>query len=206
MTTSPTARLEAVCDGVFAIAMTLLIIDVKLPPLPEEVGTRDVWRALAHVTPAALAFLLSFAVIWITWVNHHGMMKQVNGTSAPFIFANGFLLLTVVAIPFPTSLLGEFLLTDHLAPAIVLYDAVLALAALGWVFVASAALRGRLMSDDRATVAMRDGRRNGYFAIGLYGLLALLAVQFPVASVVVTSLTWLFWLIRGLGLRHMEDR
>lgn len=202
--TSPTARLEAVCDGVFAIAMTLLIIDVKLPPLAEAVDTNDVWRALAHVAPAALAFLLSFAVIWITWVNHHGMMKQVNGTSATFIYANGFLLLTVAAIPFPTSLLGEFLWTSHLAPAVVLYDAVLSLTALGWVLVATAALRERLTSNERATITMREGRRNGYFAIGLYGLLALLALRFPVASVVVTSLTWLFWLILGLRLKHVE--
>ena len=201
--THPTARLEAVCDGVFAIAMTLLIIDVKLPPLAGEVSTRDVWRALAHVTPTALAFLLSFAVIWITWVNHHALMKQVNGTSATFIYANGFLLLTVVAIPFPTSLLGEFLLTDHAAPAVVLYDAVLAFTALGWVLVATAALRGRLTPDVRTTAPMREGLRNGYFAIGLYALLALLALRFPVASIVVTSLTWLFWLILGLRLKHV---
>src|SRR5262245_2316830 len=166
-----TARLEAVCDGVFAIAMTLLIIELKLPPLPEHSSTADVWRALRHVVPAALAFVLSFAIIFITWVNHHAAMKLVKGTSAPFIYANGFLLLAVVALPFPTKLLGEFLGTDHAGPAVALYNGVLVLTALGWVLVATAGLSGGLERDEQATATTREALRNGFFAIGLYTLL-----------------------------------
>src|SRR5436190_17451538 len=100
--THETARLEAFCDAVFAIAMTLLIIDIK-PPSRDSIGsTSEFWRALQHLTPSVFAFVLSFGIIFITWVNHHGAMKLVHRSSASFIYANGFLLLTVVFTPFPT--------------------------------------------------------------------------------------------------------
>ena len=113
------SRLEAFCDGVFAIALTLLIIDIKIPPSVKIETTSDFWLALKHVVPSLFAFILSFIIILITWVNHHASLKLVNKSSPSFIFANGFLLLTVVFLPFPTALLGEYLLTDHSAPAVV---------------------------------------------------------------------------------------
>src|SRR5262245_6751053 len=105
------ARLEAFCDAVFAIALTLLILEVRLPATAHIASTADFWRALQHVLPSVFAFVLSFGIILITWVNHHAAMKLVHSSCASFIYANGFLLLAVVSIPFPTSLLGEFLWT-----------------------------------------------------------------------------------------------
>ena len=101
------ARLEAFCDGVFAIALTLLILEVKLPSTESIANTAELWRALRHLTPSVFAFVLSFCIILITWVNHHAVLKLVTGSSASFIYANGFLLLSVVAIPFTAGLLGS---------------------------------------------------------------------------------------------------
>jgi len=128
-------RLEAFCDGVFAIALTLLIIDVKIPSTEKINNTADFWLALKHMAPSIFAFGLSFTIILITWVNHHAGLKLVNKTSASFIYANGFLLLTVVFIPFPTSLMGEYILTDHASPVVILYDSTLALQAVGWILL-----------------------------------------------------------------------
>src|SRR5262245_10605626 len=126
----PNTRLEAFCDGVFAIALTLLIIDIKVPA-SEGIGTsRELWRALRHLGPSVFAFVLSFVVILITWVNHHRFFKQLNRSSGSFLYANGLLLLTVVFMPFPTAMMGEYLLTDHAAPAVVTYNAVTAVQAL----------------------------------------------------------------------------
>lgn len=119
------SRLEAFGDGVFAIALSLLIIDIKIPSSAAINNTADFWLALKHITPSLFAFLLSFVIIFITWVNHHNGLKLVNKSSASFMYANGFLLLTVVFIPFPTSLLGEYLFTDHSAPAVILYNSVM---------------------------------------------------------------------------------
>ena len=146
--TGVNTRLEAFCDGVFAIALTLLIIDIKLPSTERIGSNAELWRALLHLAPSVFAFLLSFVIILITWVNHHATLSLIHRSSAPFIYANGLLLLTVVFIPFPTALLGEFLWTDHAAPAVVFTDAVLAVQAIGWIVVTGTALKGQLITDD----------------------------------------------------------
>lgn len=195
----PNTRLEALCDGVFAIALTLLILEVKLPDVEGIASTADLWSALRHLAPSAFAFVLSFGVILITWVGHHALLKLVSHSSASFMYANGLLLLTIVTLPFTAALLGEFLWTDHAAPAVVLYNALLAAQAIGWIVVTGAALRGRLTTDDSATAAIRKVRSNAYAGFALYALLAVTALWLPVAVAVMTTTSWIFWL--GLGIR-----
>jgi uncharacterized membrane protein len=194
----PNTRLEAFCDAVFAIALTLLIIDIKIPA-SEGIGTtRELWLALRHLVPSIVAFVLSFAIILITWVNHHRFFRLVNKSSGPFVYANGFLLLTVVFMPFPTGLVGEYLLTDHVAPAVVIYNSVTAVQAVGWILVTGAALRNRLANDEKSAVLLRDSHRNGYFALVVYSLLAVVAFWFPLAIAIVTTMLWAYWLTFSL--------
>ncbi|HEY8062772.1 MAG TPA: TMEM175 family protein [Gemmatimonadales bacterium] len=197
------ARLEAFSDGVFAIALTLLIIDVRLPATAQFTSSVELWRALWHLMPTMLAFLLSFGIILITWVNHHGAFSLVSRSTPSFVYANGVLLLTVVLIPFPTALLGEFLLTDHAAPAVVVYDGVLAVQALSWVLVISAALKNHLLIDAQAIAAARDNKQKGYFALVFYALLAVLALWIPLPVAIVTLVSWIFWLILGARLKRI---
>ncbi len=192
----PNARLETFCDGVFAIALTLLILDIKVPA-PERIGnTRELWLSLGHLGPSIFAFALSFAIIFITWVNHHRFFRSVKQSSGRFLYANGFLLLTVVIMPFPTALVGEYLLTDHAAPAVVIYDAVTAVQGVAWILATGAALE--LARDDKAAALMRGARRRGAVAFGVYGLLALIAVWFPLAVAIVTTILWAYWLAFSL--------
>lgn len=197
-----TSRLEAFCDGVFAIALTLLIIDIKIPSTVEINSNSEFWQALKHITPSILAFLLSFIVILITWVNHHNSLKQVNKISSSFVYANGFMLLTVVFIPFPTSLIGEHILTDHAAPAVILYDSTLALQAASWILVTSASLKDGLAKNEKLVISIHQNRQFGYFAFILYSLFAILAIWFPFAIAIITIATWLFWLIWGIRLKY----
>jgi uncharacterized membrane protein len=192
----PNTRLEAFCDAVFAIALTLLIIDIKVPASEETGTTRELWLALRHLGPSIFAFVLSFGVILITWVNHHRFFRLLNKSSGPFVYANGFLLLTVVVMPFPTALVGEYLLTDHAAPAVVIYNSVTAVQAVSWILVTGAALR--LAKDEKSVVLVHDGRRNGYFAVVIYSLLALIAVWFPLTIAIVTTMLWVYWLAFSL--------
>ena len=192
---NPNGRLETFCDGVFAIALTLLIIDIKIPESAIITTNQDLWRALEHMGPSLFAFALSFTIILITWVNHHGGFTLVNRTSAAFVYANGFLLLTVVLFPFPTALMGAYLFTDHAAPAVVTYNALTAVQAVGWIFVSGAALSSRLTKNAKCAAIMRENRRNGYFACALYSLLAFIAFWFPLAIALVTTALWAFWLI-----------
>jgi uncharacterized membrane protein len=200
--TNPNSRLEAFCDGVFAIALTLLIIDIKIPASVTIETTADFWLALRHITPSILAFVFSFIIIFITWVNHHAGLKLVNKSSPTFIFANGFLLLTVVFLPFPTALLGEHILTDHAAPAVILYESVLAFTAIGWILITGAALKNQLYKSEKSIKTIRENGKYGYYAFVMYALCAIIAVWFPLAIAVVTTLVWIFWLILGIRMKH----
>src|SRR5262249_45176133 len=151
--------------------LTLLIIDLRVPAMESIGSTPELWNALRHLGPSLFAFLLSFVIVLITWVNHHGTLGLVRGSSSPFYYANGFLLLTVVFIPFPTALLGSYLWTDHASPAVVVYNGVLAAQAVGWMLVTSAAIGAHLTESEAATLRMRVNRKHAYFAFALYGLL-----------------------------------
>jgi uncharacterized membrane protein len=199
---NPNSRLEAFCDGVFAIALTLLVIDIKIPSGVKISSTAELWLAMKDIIPSIIAFLLSFIIILVTWVNHHNSFTLIRKSSNRFIYANGFLLLTVVFIPFPTSLLGEYLLTDHAAPAVVLYNAVIAVQGLGWVFISSASLKNNLAINEKTREKIKTNRKNGYITFAVYLALAIFSFWFPLSIAIITTLTLIFWLIYGVRMKQ----
>jgi len=202
--TNSNSRLEAFCDGVFAIAITLLVIDIKIPATVEITNTVEFWDTLGKIIPSIASFLLSFFVILVTWINHHNHMRLINRSSSLFLCANGFLLLTVAFIPFPTSLLGEYLFTDHAAPAVILYDFVLALQALSWILISRTAIKNGLGKSEKATLEIRRNGKFGIFAFFLYSFCTILAIWFPLIVASLTAFTWLFWLIYGITMKNEE--
>jgi uncharacterized membrane protein len=102
-----TGRVEAFSDGVFAIAITLLVLDLKVPHAT-ELGGRTLASALLRQWPIFLAYLTSFATILVMWVNHHVMFGRIRRVDSKFLFLNGLLLLFVTFVPFPTSLVAEY--------------------------------------------------------------------------------------------------
>jgi uncharacterized membrane protein len=199
---NPNARLETFCDGVFAIALTLLIIDIKFPSTAAIDTAADFGRALGHIAPSIFAFVLSFLVILISWVNHHSGLKLIKRSCPSFIYANGLLLLSVVFVPFPTSLVGEYLLTNAAAPAVALYDGVLAFQGLAWALLGDSAIRNQLTKSEKAAAHIRVNRRNAYFALAGYSLLGILALWFPLTIAIVTAVSWIFWLVAGMTITH----
>jgi uncharacterized membrane protein len=202
--TNHNSRLEAFCDGVFAIALTLLIIDIKLPHTIEINNSTDFWLALKHITPSIFAFLLSFIIILITWVNHHNTFKLVHKSSPNFMYANGFMLLTVVFIPFPTSLVGEYISTDHAAPAVILYDSILAIQSIAWVLICRTAVKDHLGKNEKSIIKINQNGSFGYFAFVLYSLCAVIAFWFPLTIAFITTISWIFWLIYGMNIKYDE--
>ncbi len=199
---NPNSRLETFCDGVFAIALTLLIIDIKIPSDKEIHGTQDFWKVLYEMLPSVCAFLLSFFVILITWVNHHQTMLLVHKTSTSFIYANALLLLTVVFIPFPTALIGEYIFTNHPSPALILYNVTLALGAISWVLISVSALKNNLAKSEHAKKMLRQNKFFGFFACALYLVCAFISIWFPLTIAAVTVIIWLFWFVYGISLKH----
>jgi uncharacterized membrane protein len=118
-----TTRVEAFSDGVFAIAMTLLILEIKVPQVPQgpDYPRWRLFAAMLALWPSFLAFVLSFGTVLIMWVNHHGLFKHAGRADNRLLFANGLLLLLVTFVPFPTAVLAEYLDCQAANAAAVLY-------------------------------------------------------------------------------------
>jgi len=97
-----TARLLTFSDGVFAIAATLLILDVQLPENSESLA-----HQLLQLWPSYGAYAISFVTIGIMWVNHHAIFEQINRVNRTFLVINILFLLVIAFIPFPTRVLAE---------------------------------------------------------------------------------------------------
>jgi uncharacterized membrane protein len=98
-------RLEALSDGVFAVAITLLVLDIRLPAgVPYE----NLGGALVQLTPKILSYLLSFIVVGIYWSFHHAALARLRRIDGTVVFLNLLLLLLVTFMPFPTILMGEY--------------------------------------------------------------------------------------------------
>src|SRR2546423_8681001 len=99
----PTSRIEAFSDGVFAIAITLLVLEIKVPTHSE-----DLWHDLGQLWPSYVGFVVSFFTIGVIWVNHHRQFELFVRADRTLMFLNLQLLLWVAFIPFPTSLVAEY--------------------------------------------------------------------------------------------------
>ena len=105
-----TVRIEAFSDGVFAIAITLLVLGIKVPRTNELGAGGSLGLMLLKQWPHYLAFVTSFITIFAKWVNHHRIFSFIQRTDHPFLYWNGLLLLFITFMPFPTTLLAEYLL------------------------------------------------------------------------------------------------
>lgn len=103
------ARFESFSDGVFAFAITLLILSIVLPPFAHPPGDRELTVALFGLWPNMLAYALSFAVIGIMWQNHHALFRLIGRIDRMTVFLNLGLLGITVFIPFATSTLGSYM-------------------------------------------------------------------------------------------------
>jgi TMEM175 potassium channel family protein len=154
-----TARLETFADGVFAIAATLLILNVEVP----ELAGRSLTHELVKLWPAYVGYAVSFLTIGIIWVNHHTVLRQLRGIDRTFLFINVFFLLCIAFIPFPTRLLATYVRTDNGEAAAFAYGITLTVTAiffnLMWRYAIGAG--GRLLRPD-ADRRVVDGITRSY--------------------------------------------
>jgi len=114
---SETSRIEAFSDGVFSIAATLLVLELK-PPSPAI----PFWQGILAQWPGFLSFLLSFLFIGIMWINHHRLFSHVRRADDVLMAVNLLLLLGVVWVPYPTALMAQSVGTARMHDAALLYN------------------------------------------------------------------------------------
>jgi uncharacterized membrane protein len=192
-----TARLETFADGVFAIAATLLVLELRVPEPSDDLAAR-----LADLWPAYAAYLVSFMTIGIIWVNHHTLLDHCGRADRRFLYLNLLLLVAVAIVPFPTALVGRYILDEHAAAAaLVVYGIGGLLIAIAFSGVFFYAISSRRIIADTAEAA-RLRRRGPLFTIGLgtYVLAIVLAFVEPKVSLAVYALTAAFYALPVLPL------
>jgi uncharacterized membrane protein len=196
-----TTRIEAFSDGVFAIAITLLILELKVPPV-EEFGAQGLLRALGRLWPSYLAFFMSFSVVLVMWVNHHRIFSLVRRADDAFVYWNGLLLFWVTIVPFPTSLLAAYLMAPQAHVAAAVYSGVGFLIAIAFTALWRHAIRdtGLLMPGcEQQVEELSQQYRYGPFAYLLAFALAFVSAW---ASVGVCLALAVFFAFRGFRNRR----
>ena len=112
-----TGRMEAFSDGVFAIAITLLILEISVP----ETAFEDLWNGIAHQWPSYLAYVTSFLTIGGIWAAHHGIFRRLAYANQRLMLLNLVLLMAVSFLPFPTKLMAEAIHDEGAARTAVIF-------------------------------------------------------------------------------------
>jgi len=187
-----TARLETFADGVFAIAATLLILNVEL----SKQGSLT--HQLVHAWVAYAAYAVSFLTIGIMWVNHHQVLRQVARADRPFLFLNVCFLLCVAFMPFPTRVLADHVRGAGGHAAAVFYGtAMLATAAFFNIIWQYAYRGGRLLREDADPRAVLAITRSFTPGVALYLLATLIGLVSAPASAALYAAIALFYVSSG---------
>jgi len=196
-----TGRIEAFSDGVFAIAITLLILELKVPQVhdPDHM-VADLLRGLAGLWHSYLAFFLSFVSILVMWVNHHRIFTLVRKSDDAFLYWNGLLLLCITIVPFPTALLAEYMNGPAARVAAAVYAGTALVIALAFTALWQHAIRdNRLLIDGyRADEVAALSRQYRYGPLAYLVAFALAFVS-AWASIALCLVMVLIFAFRGLS-------
>jgi TMEM175 potassium channel family protein len=176
-----TGRIEAFSDGVFAIAITLLVLEIGVPASSFD----DLWRGIAHEWPSYLAYVTSFITIGGLWMVHHAIFRGLQYADARVMRLNLLLLMGVSFLPFPTGLMAEAIRdTSAERAAVVFYGATLFLISILIRVLLDAIMRRPDLLDPGVDIEeIKANRRTATPNIGFYAAVIVLAVLVPKVAV-----------------------
>lgn len=192
-------RLTFFSDAVFAIAMTLLVIEVRLPEL-HSASDQALAKALVDLLPNYIGFIISFLVIGRFWAGHHRLMAMIDTAEPALVRANLQLLMAIAFMPFPTAVLSDYSL---LRVAIGFYTAYLLLAGLTNVRVIKVALRHLSMNDPDAAEDARQLRRSMWSPVAIAAAGFAAGMVSPAAGLIamIVITPFVFLVLNRLGQR-----
>jgi uncharacterized membrane protein len=183
-----TGRVEAFSDGVFAIAITLLILIIEPPSSGEHLG-----HELLRLWPSYLAYAASFLTIGIMWVNHHAVFRHFARVDRPMLFLNILLLMLIAFVPFPTRVVAEFIRSgDDRRAAALLYGITMTMTAI--LFFAVWMYGSRKLLRPEADMREVSGITRSYLpGTPIYGAATLIAFANATVSLVMFACIALFY-------------
>lgn len=157
-------RVEALTDGIFAIAMTLLVLELKVPDLPKSAPAHELLQKLGEEAPAFVSFLISFMYCGLLWLQHHLAMHFVRHLQAALVRLNLLFLMSISILPFSCALLGHFI-RNRAAQEIYFGNMLLAafLLLIQWLF----AKRKKLLQEDDPSAVKAMGQQLLMFPVAL---------------------------------------
>ncbi|NES94696.1 MAG: DUF1211 domain-containing protein [Desertifilum sp. SIO1I2] len=189
-------RIEAFSDGVFAIVITLLILEIKVPEIPTAQVTTELLPRLQELTPKLLSYVTSFLVIGTYWVAHHNAFHYARRGDRLLLWINILYLMCLTFIPFPTALLGEYA-PDSVAVAI--YGVTLLVTAIVfngmWWYIAYSP--GLLRPETNPRV-VKQVTRGGILGLVAYTLALALAFMNPPLSITLQVLLPIFFIMLNI--------
>lgn len=194
-------RIVNLSDGVFAIAITLLVLDIRVPDIPENLVGSRLPRELLALWPKYFGYVLSFVVISTFWLIHHSVFRPIRAYDRPLLWLNFLFLMLVAFVPFPTSLLGEY--GDHRLP-VVIYAGTLAVGRL-----LLTAIHWYSTRDDRLLDEPQDPATVRFFVIRGLTIPAIFLLSIGVSFLSVQAAIWswiVLLVIDGLIVRRRGHR
>ena len=176
-------RLEAFSDGVIAIIITIMVLELKVPH-------EATWEALRELTPVFLSYLLSFTYVAIYWNNHHHMLHATHKVNGAVLWANMGLLFALSIVPFATAWMGE----NHFAPIpVAAYGIALLLPAITYYILSQALVR---LHGPESTLAKAIGSDvKGRISLAIYIAAAIIAHWLPAVAMACYVLVAIMWLV-----------
>jgi len=181
------ARTIALSDGIFAFALTLLVLSISVPHISHNSSSSELWSALKERDSELISYLISFAVIGSFWVRHHRFCGTLKAVDGPFLVINLAYLATIAFIPYPTQLLGDF----QNSAAFAFYGTAIAISVIVSFALSEHANRAGLLNAEPSAAELKDSR------VDVISVISGFAVSIPL--VLLTGDLWLGYLCWFIG-------
>ncbi|MGK6341398.1 TMEM175 family protein [Chryseobacterium sp. DT-3] len=189
-----TVRIEGFSDAVFAIAVTLLVLDLHLPEEHVIKNGNDLFTFIKSQWPVFLAFILSFFSIFIMWVNHHKIFKQIYSRNSAIMFANGLILFLVSAVSYPTALLARYFNGEASSMVVAIYTGIFVLINFAYNLLWFVASRNKkLLRPGITDAAIKKIRNNYLYGFPIYLIALMFSFWIPAVSLLMILGLWIFW-------------
>lgn len=201
-----TVRIENFSDAVFAIAITLLVLDLHAPNTITIKNGTELLSFLKGEWTSYLAFTLSFFSIFIMWVNHHKIFKQIYSRNTAVMFANGLILFLVTLVSYPTALLARFFEGGASNIAVAIYTGIFVLINISYNllwFVASS--NQKLLRPEITNLAVKKIRNNYLYGLPTYLIAFAISFQYPTIALIISMALLLFWAISSGKIKMIQE-
>ncbi|MBY0376472.1 TMEM175 family protein, partial [Patescibacteria group bacterium] len=192
-----TGRIEAFSDGVIAIIVTILILEIKVPHIT-DLTNQGAWTALKLVFPKLLGFLASFITVSIFWVNHHHFFHSVEKSDGKLLWYNNLVLFWLAVVPFVTAFIGDY---SEVPVAVALYGFVLCMAAIAFnLMIRYVFFHSNLLPEKFSMMERQTQYKRSWTGVVLYGASVPLAFVHPVVAMSLFVITPIYYFLpRRIG-------